>query len=47
VEWRHVLDLKRLAVIGGGEAFEEFLLAAEKFANGLTRGQGFDVALDT
>jgi hypothetical protein len=34
-------------VIGGGEAFEEFLFAAEKFTNGLTRGQGFDVALDT
>ena len=42
-----MLDLKRLGVIGGGEAFEEFLFAAEKFTNRLTRWQGFDVALDT
>jgi hypothetical protein len=47
VEGWHVIDLRRLGVIGGGQALQEFLLAAEKFANGLTRGQGFDVALDT
>jgi hypothetical protein len=34
-------------VISGGEALEEFLLAAEKFPMGLAHGKGLDVALDT